>query len=249
MGIRDAVIAPTPGKHPASIGARCAMVGNPLDVDELCSLAGLTPKNSRGLLLSRLYHASDFEPGFSVIGPFIGAPYASMLLESVIAWGVREIVFFGWCGAVSPEIHVGDIIVPDLAIIDEGTSRNYAIQQGDEARPSLMIQNRLKEKLIGKKIGFIEGSVWSTDAIFRETPEKIAYYLKREALGVEMEASALFSVGLFRNIPVGCLLVVSDEVSTGQWVRGFANPKFKQSRRLACEAVRDTLMNNPPMES
>jgi len=47
-----------------------------------------------------------------VVGPFVGAPYAAMLLETLIAWDVEKIIFFGWCGAISHDVKIGDIIIP-----------------------------------------------------------------------------------------------------------------------------------------
>jgi uridine phosphorylase len=249
MGLDDAIITPTPGKHPMSIGRRCAMVGHPMDVDEVCAFAESPLKNSRRLLLSRLFYTRDLQPGYSIIGPFIGAPYAVMLLETVVSWGVTEIIFFGWCGAVSSDIHVGDIIVPDMALIDEGTSQNYLPRNINESKPSLVLQDCLKKKLSDKDIRFHEGSVWSTDAIFRETPEKVAVYREKGALCVDMEASALFSAGQFRNIPIGCVLVVSDEVSARQWVKGFTKQKFKESRQQVSSLVCDFLTNKISIES
>ncbi|MCU0600088.1 MAG: nucleoside phosphorylase [Desulfobacterales bacterium] len=237
----EAIISPIPGDRPGSIGPRCAMVGNPKDVDDVCALADLTRKNSRRLFLSKLYYTPAVLPGYSVIGSFIGAPYAVMLLETAITWGVREMIFFGWCGSVSPEVQVGDIIVPDLAMIDEGTSANYLPPDTIESRPSYSLQNHLKKKMRERNIRFQEGAVWTTDAIFRETQPKIAFYQKKGALCVDMETSALFSVGLFRNIRIGCVLVVSDQVSAGKWVQGFAHPKFKISRQQAGAIVCDFL--------
>jgi uridine phosphorylase len=247
MGLDEALITPVPGKHPKSIGRRCALVGNPLDVDDVCAFAGLTPKNSRQLLLSRLYYSSDMEAGYSIFGPFIGAPSAGILLETAISWGVKEIVFVGWCGAVAPDIQIGDIILPNMAMIDEGTSKNYNPREINESKPSFTLQNRLKKRLSDKRVMFHEGSIWTTDAIFRETQKKVAHYQQQGVLGVEMEASALFSIGLFRNIEVGCLLVVSDTVASHQWIQGFSHPKFKESRQQVAGVVSNFLINNPPI--
>jgi purine-nucleoside phosphorylase len=239
----DAIITVSDRKHPKSIGRRCAMVGHPMDVDEVCALAELSQKNSHGLLLSRLYFNQEAQ-SYSLIGPLIGAPYAVMLLETAVSWGIKELVFFGWCGAVSFEVQIGDIIVPDLALIDEGTSKDYLSGNFTESKPSLVLQNRLKKILAEKNIQFHEGAVWSTDAIFRETPKKVAAYREKGALGVDMETSALFSAGQFRNIQVCCVLVVSDEVSGPQWKKGFATPKFKESRQQVSSIVGEFLMNN-----
>jgi purine-nucleoside phosphorylase len=249
MGPDDAIITPIPGKHPKSIGIRCAMVGHPLDAYAVCLLADLSPKNSRRLLLSRLYYTQDARLGYSIIGPFVGAPYAVMLLETAVAWGVNEIVFFGWCGAVSSDVHIGDIIVPDLAYIDEGTSRNYTTRNINKSRPSSILQNYLKKQLSEKDICFHEGPVWTTDAIYRETFQKIIGYQNKSALGVDMETSALFSAGLYRNISVGCILAVSDEVSTNQWIQGFNNSKFKESRNKISRVICNFLKNDSSIES
>jgi purine-nucleoside phosphorylase len=219
------------------------MIGHPLDVVAACALAELPPKSSRALLLSRLHYKRDSQPSYSIIGPFIGAPYAVMMFETVVAWGIREIVFWGWCGAVSSDVHIGDIIVPDRALVDEGTSRHYASHPVHESRPSYALQNLLKTKLSEKNILFHEGAVWTTDAIFRETPQKIANYKEKGALAVDMETSALFTAGKFRDVAIGGLLVVSDEVSSGRWVPGFSSPKFAEARQYAGGIVSDFLKN------
>jgi len=244
MGAEDPIITPVPGKDPKSIGNRCAMIGNPVDMDNLCNLMQTFPLQSRRWMLSQIYYKQADHPEFSIIGPFIGAPYAVMLLETAGIWGVKEVVFFGWCGAVSPDIHIGDIVIPDTAFIDEGTSKNYITKDETEISPSLNLQNRLKERLHTKKIGFYEGPVWTTDAIFRETRQKVAYFQNRKTLAVEMEASALFTVGRFRSISIGCILVVSDEVNADKWGQGFHNPRFKTSRQHVTEIVRDFLTDH-----
>ncbi|MBF0203545.1 MAG: hypothetical protein HQK67_04335 [Desulfamplus sp.] len=61
----------------------------------------------------------------SVAGPYLGSPCAAMILESLVARGVSKVVIVGWCGSISDELQTGDILIPDSAICDEGTSRNY----------------------------------------------------------------------------------------------------------------------------
>ena len=62
---------------------------------------------------------------YTVAGPFIGAPYSVMLLESLIAKGATTVLVIGWCGAVREDFEVGDILLPKKAIVDEGTSEHY----------------------------------------------------------------------------------------------------------------------------
>ncbi|MBW2590763.1 MAG: purine-nucleoside phosphorylase, partial [Deltaproteobacteria bacterium] len=130
------------------------------------------------------------------------------------------------------------IIIPDSAIIDEGTSKHY--HQGDDgvSRPSSYILENTKENLKKTGIDFHEGLVWSTDAIYRETCEKVIYYQEKDVLAVEMELSALFTVGKFRNVQMGGILVVSDELSTLKWQPGFKEQRFKESRMSVVKTIK-----------
>ena len=54
-----------------------------------------------------------------------GAPTAVMTLEELVASGVTRFVSLGAAGALQPAMNVGDIVVCDRAIRDEGTSYHY----------------------------------------------------------------------------------------------------------------------------
>ena len=236
MDTHEAIIHPVMGKKPPQLGQRCVMAANPPDADYLHRLLKNRNSKSHRLLMSRMNFGYD-HTSLSVIGPFVGAPYAVILLESLIAWDIREVIFFGWCGAVSEDVRIGDVVIPDKAFIDDGTSKNYTPAQRSESFPSASLQAGIKSALTRNNVGFHEGPVWSTDAIFRETKEKVIYYQKKNTLAVEMEAAALFSAGSFRNIDVGCILLVSDELSSLKWKPGFKKPAFKERRYQICEII------------
>jgi len=232
----EAIVNPMPGKHPPSVGLRCVMAASQPDIDMLRYPGKAKNSSSRRVMMSRLTWGHDHF-GAGIMGPFIGAPYSAMLLENLVAWGVREVIFFGWCGAVMPDVHTGDIIIPNAAFIDDGTSRNYIT--GDSAAPSDAVQARLKAACQKKSLPFYEGPVWSTDAIFRETREKVLHYQALNVLAVEMEAAALFAVGAFRGMDVGCIMVVSDELSSLSWKPGFNAPRFIEGRRRVCGLLQE----------
>ena len=236
--MREAIINPNPGKHPPKVGLRCVMIANQPDIDTLRHLLNVKNASGRRVLMSRLTWGHDHF-GAGIIGPFVGAPYAVILLENLVSWGVGEVVFFGWCGAISPDVHTGDIIIPNAAFIDDGTSGNYIFTPSCDVAPSFGIQSRLKSACRKHHLPFHEGPVWSTDAIFRETREKVLHYQTQNALAVEMEASGLFAVGAFRHMDVGCVLVVSDELSSMRWNPGFRNPHFIERRLQVCKMIGD----------
>jgi purine-nucleoside phosphorylase len=105
--------------------------------------------------------------------------------------------------------------------------------------PSPHVLKTIEESLMTASIPFRRGAVWSTDAPYRETREKVLLYQEQGVLGVEMELSALFTVASFRQVNIGALLVVSDEIGSLHWEPGFASPKFKKARKVAAEAIPD----------
>jgi uridine phosphorylase len=231
----DAIINPVKGKNSPTLGPVAVMAAAENDLDLLYTRLKLDRKNYQKLFISRLYVNDQGRSRFSLIGPFIGAPYASMLLETLIAWGARMIILLGWCGAISQKVKIGDIILPTSALIDEGTSKHY--RSDSWSGPSDKIIAKTRQMLQEDKIDFHEGSVWSTDAFFRETRRQVDDFQKRDILAVEMEISALFTVGRFRQVEVGAVLVVSDELWSSPWRPGFKDKRFRQGRLTACKVV------------
>lgn len=236
MNKDDAIVRPVKGRNSSQPGVYAVMVSNEADLRMLCGQMNLQEDCFIKLFMSRLY-IDNRQANLTLAGPFVGAPYAVMILETLIARGARKILFFGWCGAISPDVRIGDIIIPTGAIIDEGTSRHYGKDNGSLVRPSDYISGSIKEALRENRLSFYEGFIWSTDAVYRETPEKVEHFQKKDALAVEMELSALFTVGSFREVEVGAVLVVSDEMSTCKQVAGFSRQSFKKSRTDVCEAI------------
>ncbi len=237
-----AIVNPVPGTGAPVPGPTAVMVSNDMDLQTLAGGLGLSA--SRTLFMSRLYGAAGFP--VALIGPVIGAPYAVMLLESLVVRGVSRVVFLGWCGAVSSLLKTGDLLLATGGFVDEGTSPNY-LDAGKSPVPADPDLTRgLQQTLMAAGISFHQGPVWSTDAIYRETPSRLKHFRSLGALGVEMELSALFAVGLFRKIAVASLQVVSDELEEAAWRPGFKTEAFKSARSLACDLILSFCRRLPP---
>jgi uridine phosphorylase len=55
-----------------------------------------------------------------------GAPCSITVLEELIGLGIKDIISIGTAGTLQKNINIGDIILCDKAIRDEGTSHHYA---------------------------------------------------------------------------------------------------------------------------
>ena len=234
---RRAIVNPVKGKKPPETGPVAIIAAAESDLRLLARLTDIPVVQQRKLYMSDLQvHAND-RRRFTLAGPLIGAPYAAMIVESLGVWGVEKILFIGWCGAISHRLKAGDIIVPDSAIVDEGTSGHYGDPSCRVALPARPLVHKARLALQHHGAPFHGGAVWTTDAIFRETVEKVKYYQEKGALAVEMELSAIFTVAGFREMEAAGILVVSDELSDYQWRPGFKSPAFKAAREKVCRAA------------
>ncbi len=233
----ESIVPALGARRAADIGSVAVMVSCEPDFNFIKSNNRNFKSNS--FFMSTLITQKECDKGISVAGPFIGAPYGAMLLESLIAKGANTIIVLGWCGAVTDQLKVGDILLPRKAIVDEGTSGNYKVLDKTlpHSTPDLKLMEQLSDHLTSCEIEFQKTTIWTTDAIYRETKKKIAYFKGLGARGVEMECSALFSVAQYRKVSIAGLLVVSDSVAAKDWDPGFRKKQFKLARTTACDAV------------
>jgi len=235
----DAVVNPHKPRNAPDIGSVAVMAATRADLFLLADVLPFDKNKFERLFISRRYDILHRPQGFSVTGPFVGAPYAVMLLETLIARGARRILFLGWCGAVSERVKIGDIILPTSAVSDEGTSQHYGADTCGRMPASFPLVSGIRQILAKNKIDFYQGAVWSTDAVFRETRARVAAYQQSGILAVDMETSALCTVAKFRGVDLGGILVVSDELSSLTWRPGFKHKQFADGRKTACRVIRE----------
>ena len=145
-----------------------------------------------------------------------GAPLAAIALEELIAMGCRRFVACGGAGSLTPDEKLGALVLVSGAFRDEGLSHHYL-------PPSLSIATEFNalqqaaERLASWGVAFREGATWTTDALYRETPTRIARRRKQGCLTVEMEAAALLAVAAYRKVPLVPLLVCGDDLGGETW--------------------------------
>lgn len=148
--------------------------------------------------------------------PGVGAPLAAGVLEELIAYGCKRFVVCGGAGVLSADLTLGHLMVPAAALRDEGTSYHYAPPSRSIA-PADAAVRAVEEALRRDGVPYVTGMTWTTDAYYRETPQRIARRRAEGALVVEMEAAALFAVAAFRGVPLGYLLYGGDDLSSEVW--------------------------------
>jgi purine-nucleoside phosphorylase len=125
----------------------------------------------------------------------------------------------GTCGGLQAQHALGDLIVALSAVADDRTADHLVGYEPHcpTASWELIHEAVHVAKSTDQKIRV--GAIVSTDLFYNPDEGQYERWSKRGILAVEMEASALFTVGALRGVHTGCLLTVSDIVVEGEFVR------------------------------
>ena len=142
-----------------------------------------------------LYELDYEDKKIGLIQAGVGSPLAAAQIDELTAMGCRKFIACGMCGVLQKELAVGHLIIPTAAIRDEGTSYHY-IKPSREIAADERVIKIIEEELSFRKIPYIKAKTWTTDAFYRETPEKIKLRKSEGCVTVEMETAAYM---LYRN--------------------------------------------------
>ena len=176
------------------------------EIDEIRSEIGLVP----------VYELDYHGARLALVHPGVGAPLAVGFAEELIARGVRAFVACGGAGVLVPDVALGHVVVPTAAVRDEGTSYHY-LPPSRTVDPSPEALAAIIETLEHRKVTYVTGTTWTTDALYRETREKMDRRVREGCLTVEMEAAAFFAVAKFRGVAFASLLYAGDDLSGERW--------------------------------
>jgi uridine phosphorylase len=143
--------------------------------------------------------ASDGGP-LTIQATGMGGPSAALILTELIALGARRAIRVGTCGALAPGLGLGSLVVARESICADGTSRALSGSERVSADSSLT------DRLLAAAPAAHAGTIVSVDLFYETSDQRSSH----DALAVEMEAAALFAVGEAAEVPVACVLAVSD---------------------------------------
>jgi uridine phosphorylase len=144
-----------------------------------------------------------------IVARTIGGPFAVLVAEQLLVCGARVVVGITSAGRVSDRMPVPGIVVADSALRDEGTSTHY-LPPSRTVESDRRLADALLEGLAAESLPIVRGSVWTTDAPYRETPLQLERYSDEGILAVEMQAASLFAFGLRQRFPVGLVAHVTN---------------------------------------
>jgi len=146
--------------------------------------------------------AADGTP-LSIQSTGMGAPSAAIVVTELVQLGARRLIRIGTCGALSPRLALGDLVIVTAAITADGASR--ALGAGERVAPT----PELAEALRSVDGSMARGTVVSADLFYDASgPERD--WAQAGAIAVEMETAILFTLALVHGVQAAALLAASD---------------------------------------
>ena len=157
--------------------------------------------------------------GITIINFGMGSPNAATISDLLSAIAPKAVLFLGKCGGLKKRTVVGDFILPIGAIRGEGTSNAYFPPEVP-ALPAFMIQRAVSHIIRNRAMDYWTGTVYTTNRRVWEHDEVFKSYLTDvRAMAIDMETATMFTAGFANQIPLGALLLVSDQPMVPEGVK------------------------------
>ena len=152
--------------------------------------------------------------------------------ELLHAAGVETLVRVGSCGSLQGGIKLGDVVIVTGAVRGDGASPRYVGEDFDTV-PHPRVADALTRAAESLGVPVHHGRVFTTDALFRETPELLADLEQQGIAAIDMVTAAFLTVAQVKGARAGAVLAVSDECVTGKL--GFHGPLFRDAEKRTME--------------
>ena len=205
--------------EPGDYAEACLLPGDPLRAKYIAETFFDDPvqrNEERGML----GYTGTFEgKPVSVQSTGMGCPTAAIVMEELVQLGVKRFLRVGTCGGLQPDLSMGDLIIALSATPADSTATHYVL--GEPHAPTadfgLVHEAVHQAKELRKPVRV--GPIVSSDVFYNPDTGLAGRWSERGILAVEMEAAVLFTLGALRKIQAGCMLIVSDVVVEGEFIR------------------------------
>ena len=155
------------------------------------------------------------EKTVSVMGSGMGMPTLSIYVnELAMEYGVKTILRVGTCGALQPDLKVGDVVLAMAASTDSHTNRLRfgGMDYAAAANFDLLMKAWQTARECG--IDVRVGGIFSSDSFYKDDPDWWKIWADYGLLACEMETNALYTLAAKFNLRALSILTVSDSLVT-----------------------------------
>lgn len=152
----------------------------------------------------------------SIQGTGMGMGSISIYVNELIStYKVKNLIRVGTCGTIQEDLNLGQVLLAMSASGDSDANRQYfdGMHYAATADFDLFIKAYNAAKAMNIKT--YQGSVFSTNTFYDNSPNRWEKWQKHGILGVEMETQILFTLAKRFGVKALSVLTVSDNILTG----------------------------------
>ena len=136
----------------------------------------------------------------------VGGSSCSLACEELHNLGVHTMVRIGSCGALQKNINLGDLVLGEGAVRDDGVSKTY-VDSIYPAAPSHEVLEEIINVCKEKKYPYHTGIIHSHETFYHDAnTEEEKRWSKLGVLGADFESAGLFTVGRIRGVRCASIL-------------------------------------------
>lgn len=175
----------------------------------------------------------------SVMAHGMGIPSCSIYTAELIKhYGVKTVIRVGSCGAVTPALELGDVVIAMGACTDSNTNRMRFMGHDFAAMADFHLVRTAADVAKERHKSVTIGSVFSTDLFYSAQPMMLDVLARMGVVAVEMELAGMYGVAAESGAHALGLLTVSDIIPTQRAMRAEEREKsFQDMMEIALETT------------
>jgi uridine phosphorylase len=147
-----------------------------------------------------------------IVPCIVGSSYAVLVAEQLFVSGCKLLISITSAGIISQSDNKKRFALITSSVRDEGTSYHYLPpEKPAQINPDLF--ELLNSEDENSTRPFFNGTSWTTDAPFRETPSAISEMKRNNITCVEMEAAALYALSEVKQYSILCFAHLTNSMA------------------------------------
>jgi nucleoside phosphorylase len=126
------------------------------------------------------------------VGPVLGGPWVAIALEELKVLGLKYAIGIGAYGSFSERLQIDDLVICDNAAVSDGTSKEYS--SDSYVQPTQRLLELAEWVFQSENQESKRACTWTTDALYRESVEKMKIWKERGTECVNLETGTFYAV-------------------------------------------------------
>jgi purine-nucleoside phosphorylase len=152
----------------------------------------------------------------SVMGSGMGIPSLSIYVNELVAeYQVKTLIRVGTCGALQPDLKIGDIVLPMTSSTNSHINKLRFSGMDYAPTADFALLMKAYQEAVDRSARVYVGGMFSSDTFYMDDPEWWKIWANYGALVCEMETNGLYTLAARFKISALSILTVSDSLVTG----------------------------------